>query len=249
MFLLLACGTDADTDRAETKRATGRSEERAAVPETNVQVESTPTDRPGNQVHGAPEPTENGDSRMEKVKFISVSAGGEHTCGLRTNGSVDCWGWGKFGQLAVPEEEFISIESGALHNCGMKRDGSVVCWGRTSQGVSASPPGEFVSFSSGGQHNCAVKADGEVLCWGNGYHRLDTPPGEKFVSVSAAKHYIGDRYSCGVLTDNTLSCWTSGYNLQQRRQAAGREIQFHRRGRGVCLRHENGWLRGVLDNC
>ena len=35
-------------------------------------------------------------------EFQSVSAGGEHTCGLRADGSVECWGRDDAGQSSPP---------------------------------------------------------------------------------------------------------------------------------------------------
>ena len=36
--------------------------------------------------------------------FESVSAGGEHTCGVRSDGSVACWGADYLGQATPPGE-------------------------------------------------------------------------------------------------------------------------------------------------
>ena len=33
-----------------------------------------------------------GPGRAAVGEFVSVSAGNDHTCGLRTDGSVECWG-------------------------------------------------------------------------------------------------------------------------------------------------------------
>ena len=62
--------------------------------------------------------------------FVSVSAGHTHTCGIRTNGSVACWGLGLDGQASPPDGAFTSVSAGALHTCGVRTDGSVECWGR-----------------------------------------------------------------------------------------------------------------------
>jgi Regulator of chromosome condensation (RCC1) repeat len=36
------------------------------------------------------------------LRFVSVSAGGEHTCGVAANGTAICWGDDSVGQASVP---------------------------------------------------------------------------------------------------------------------------------------------------
>ena len=45
-------------------------------------------------------------------EFASVSAGGVHTCGVKRDGSVACW-----GQATPPAGEFASVSAGGLHTC------------------------------------------------------------------------------------------------------------------------------------
>ena len=52
--------------------------------------------------------------------FASVSSGSQHTCGVRTDGSVACWGLGLDGQSSPPGGTFISVSSGFLHTCGVR---------------------------------------------------------------------------------------------------------------------------------
>ena len=33
---------------------------------------------------------------------VAVTAGGDHSCGLRTNNTVTCWGWNSDGQADAP---------------------------------------------------------------------------------------------------------------------------------------------------
>ena len=61
--------------------------------------------------------------------FASVSAGGGHTCAVRQDGSVACWGEDEYGEATPPEREFASISAGSSHTCGVQQDGSIACWG------------------------------------------------------------------------------------------------------------------------
>ncbi|MXY21518.1 MAG: hypothetical protein F4Y49_09325, partial [Dehalococcoidia bacterium] len=68
------------------------------------------------------------------LTFISISAGGEHTCGVRSDGLVECWGsnhslLGFGGQATPPSGSFASVSAGGEHTCGVRTDGSVECWG------------------------------------------------------------------------------------------------------------------------
>ena len=61
--------------------------------------------------------------------FTSVSAGARHSCGLLSNGSVECWGNNDDGQASPPTGSFTSVSVGARHSCGLLSHGSIECWG------------------------------------------------------------------------------------------------------------------------
>ena len=67
--------------------------------------------------------------RVTEGEFASVSAGGDHTCGVRSDGSVACWGRDISGGATPPAGEFASVSAGWSHTCGLRVDGSVACWG------------------------------------------------------------------------------------------------------------------------
>jgi hypothetical protein len=46
--------------------------------------------------------------------FTQVSAGGFHTCGLRTNGTMTCWGANGFGQAPALTLSPTSLSNGAI---------------------------------------------------------------------------------------------------------------------------------------
>jgi alpha-tubulin suppressor-like RCC1 family protein len=68
-----------------------------------------------------------------------VSAGYAHTCGLKGDGTVVCWGWNGYGQSTPPMGTFTQVVAGASHTCGLKSDGTVVCWGDNGHGESTPP--------------------------------------------------------------------------------------------------------------
>ena len=71
---------------------------------------------------------EDGGSVAPAGSFVSVSAGDAHTCGLRSDGSVACWGSDEIGQATPPAGSFVSVSAGDYHTCGVRSDGSVACW-------------------------------------------------------------------------------------------------------------------------
>ena len=72
---------------------------------------------------------------------MAVSAGYDHSLGLRDDGSVACWGENGFGQ-APPggvEGRFVAVSAGSGHSLGLRADCTVACWGRNECGQA--PPG------------------------------------------------------------------------------------------------------------
>ena len=134
---------------------------------------------------------------------VAVAAGTSHTCVLRDDDTVWCWGAGRNGQLGdgatsdstvpvqvmqsvgVALEQVVRITAGDMHTCAVKNDGTVWCWGMNYYGqigtgdyADASRPVEVttrdgtyitdvVDISAGAMHTCAVRTDGTVWCWGS----------------------------------------------------------------------------------
>ena len=78
-------------------------------------------------------------ARPRRPRFLRLRerGGGGHTCGVRSNGSVACWGGNWGGRSTPPAGSFVSVSAGD-HTCGVRSDGSVACWGRQARGLTAS---------------------------------------------------------------------------------------------------------------
>ncbi len=109
-------------------------------------------------------------------RFVQVSAGEDHTCGLKAPGVVICWGEASLGQATPPAGSFASVSAGSSHTCGVRSDGTVACWGYKGDGRATPPAGGFTSVSAGRDHTCRVTPDGTVACWGNNVAGQTTPP-------------------------------------------------------------------------
>ena len=126
--------------------------------------------------------------------FASVTARGEHSCALTTEGQAFCWGRGSDGELGTGDtsnrfvptavqttERFQAISAGEAHTCALTLDGRALCWGwngfyqrgnptdpRNSVPVEVSTPLRFKAISAGAHHTCAIAQDDIPYCWGNG---------------------------------------------------------------------------------
>lgn len=108
--------------------------------------------------------------------MLSITAGGNHVCGIGSNGFVICYGDNESGQLNVPlnstASEYSALSLGFNHSCAIRRlNGSVVCWG--SQGeysVNGIRGISFESIVSGSNFTCGLTTSNfSVICWGPGW--------------------------------------------------------------------------------
>lgn len=99
--------------------------------------------------------------------FRTVSAGGAHSCGLRYDGSIACWGDNTSGKVsgAPGQIDFQVLSAGPGHTCAVQYNGGVFCWGQNEYGQTNVPAGTYTSVSAGGGHTCAVRKDETIACW------------------------------------------------------------------------------------
>jgi len=108
--------------------------------------------------------------------FAQVSAGAYHTCAVRTDGALVCWGRGDYGQSTPPLGTFSQVSAGGYFTCGVRTDGTLACWAYDYYGQSTPPVGAFTQVSAGFNHTCAVRTDGALACWGWNDYGQSTPP-------------------------------------------------------------------------
>jgi len=113
-------------------------------------------------------------------RFVAVTAGVHHTCGLTAGGTAYCWGNGSPEPQPVAGLAFTALAAGTLHTCGLTADGTAYCWGENDRGqvgdgtlgtvrpapVPVETPMRFTSLAPGSRHTCGIGADGRAYCWG-----------------------------------------------------------------------------------
>ena len=188
----------------------------------------------------------------------ALVAGVGHTCALKADQSVWCWGQNGNGQLgngsttASPVPVAVSglgsgvrtLSAGAFHTCALKNDGSVLCWGLNGDGElgnnassDSSIPVAVTGLSSGsgvravatGQSDtCALKNDQSVWCWGYNFDGelgntsgvssavpiaiSALSSGSGVVALAAGGDYtsIGSGI-CALKSDGSVWCWGANY--------------------------------------
>ena len=91
-----------------------------------------------------------------------IEAGDHHTCALKTDQTVVCWGGNQYGQLNVPGGlgSVVQVNAGGEQSCAVKADGTMVCWGGYVHGEATVPSGlsSVVRATTGWYHTCALKS-------------------------------------------------------------------------------------------
>ena len=146
-----------------------------------------------------------GQTNAPDGRFVAVSAGLQHTCGIRESGELACWGHNWFSETNAPGGRFSAISAGSQYTCDIRESGEIACWGFNSDGQTDAPGGRFRAVGSGLWHTCGVRESGELECWGdNDSGKTDAPIG-RFRNVSA-----GEGQSCGLREAGWagwLVCW------------------------------------------
>ena len=149
-----------------------------------------------------------------------VAAGGLHTVGLKSDGSVVAVGHTGDGQCDVGGwTDIVQVAAGEEHTVGLKSDGTVVAVGWNSDGQNdVGDWMDMVQVAAGWDHTVGLKSDGTLLALGNNdYGQCDVENWTGIVQVAA-----GDLHTVGLRFDGTVvavglnqdgQCDISGWDL------------------------------------
>ena len=169
-----------------------------------------------------------GDYKDSKARYIeasqkawrhqTVSAGGFHTVGLKSDGTVVATKYSgdsmfNYGQCDVSGwTDIVAVSGGGWHTVGLKSDGTVVATKNSGDSMfnygqcDVSDWTDIVAVSAGTLHTVGLKSDGTVVAVGNNeYGQCDVSDWTDIVAVSA-----GDSHTVGLKSDGTVVA--VGYN-------------------------------------
>jgi len=131
-------------------------------------------------------------SGISTATVLRVASGNTHSCALRFDNTVSCWGRNADGRLGdntttdrsapVPVSGLANvtqIATGDNHTCAVLTDETARCWGFNGNGrlgdgttterltpVTVSGLADVTQIAAGGGHTCARLSDGTAWCWG-----------------------------------------------------------------------------------
>lgn len=138
----------------------------------------------------------------------TISAGNQHTVGVKTDGTVVAVGAQEHGRCNVSDwTDIVAVSAGTYHTVGLKEDGTVVATGENGNGqCDVSGWTDIVAVSAGALHTVGLKADGTVVATGQNEDGQGNVSGwTDIVAVSA-----GSLYTVGLKEDGTVVA--AGYN-------------------------------------
>jgi hypothetical protein len=99
--------------------------------------------------------------------FTQVGAGNHHTCVLKNDGSIACWGYPGEGRTTVPAPNsgFSQLSAGSDNACAVNANG-VRCWGSNYLGLSpviTLAPAALPAGTYGAAYSQPVTASGGTL--------------------------------------------------------------------------------------
>ena len=126
--------------------------------------------RPANRQHHhmLGQTTGMGQTDAPDGQYTAITAGTwEHSCALRTDNTITCWGSNDWGQADAPDGQYTAITAGSGHSCALRTDNTITCWGNNNSGQADAPDGQYTAITAGGEHSCALRTDNTITCWGN----------------------------------------------------------------------------------
>lgn len=183
--------------------------------------------------------------------FRAVDTGQGHTCAIRLDGTLWCWGRNtevelgtqpEDGQIRRPvqvgtDADWLDVDAGQHHTCALREDLSLWCWGlnngaddgagnplgleRTGEVAEPTRVGldaDWTEVRTHTFHTCALKRSSDLYCWGRaiegqlglGEPELEPRSVPSLVTGEFRSVAVGAFHTCAIGRDGRVSC--SGAN-------------------------------------
>ena len=149
----------------------------------------------------------------------TLSAGGHHIVGLKSDGTVVAVGDYVFKEHIDVRgwHDIVAVSAGGYHTVGLKSDGTVMATGNNEYGqyYDVSEWTNIVAVSAGSYHTIGLKSDGTVVATGNNeYGQCDVSEWKGIVAIpTKGFNIIGLKSDGTIVTTNSwdnekVSMWT-----------------------------------------
>jgi alpha-tubulin suppressor-like RCC1 family protein len=170
-------------------------------------------------------------------KFVAITAGRNHVCGLSADGAAWCWGHNANGQLGSGDLQsrlepsavqagvlYTQISADGAYTCGISQAGRAFCWGFNTGGqlgvgdqvdrpfpTAVSGDLTLTAITTGDAETCALAGDATAYCWG-GYVGAPSPTLTLTpVAIPGGLAWSGisgaEKGACGIAAGPVAYCW------------------------------------------
>jgi alpha-tubulin suppressor-like RCC1 family protein len=116
----------------------------------------------------------------------AISAEALHSLVLRSNGTVEAWGYGSYGEASAPTSlaHIVAVAAGGQHNLVLSNNGTVFAWGNNTSGQCNVPSAltngssTAIAIAAGWAHSVVLLNDGTVVSWGDNLFGEATVPAQ-----------------------------------------------------------------------
>jgi hypothetical protein len=140
-----------------------------------------------------------------RCDYEHVVSGSKHSCVIRGDGSVLCWGLDTSFQIRTTPTDsgYEQLRAAAVATCALRGDGTPACWGFNQGRLIEVPPGPFESLVVGWDSACGKDAAGAYTCWGSDEDgTISLRPSGPLLDLA-----LGWRQGCAILPSRSITCW------------------------------------------
>jgi len=145
------------------------------------------------------------------IRFASIQAGHQTSCGLSTDGTAYCWGRNTNGQVGdgtttdrliatrvATNLKFTQLSGGGRHFCALTSDGTAYCWGTNDEGQL-------------GDGTNANRSNPTVVSTSLRFNSISAAGSGFFYSANQTESgFLAGGHTCALTLTGAAYCW--GYN-------------------------------------